>query len=331
MLWKGFQRPQRVELDEGTSSETYGSFSAQPFERGFGTTVGNAMRRCLLSSIEGAAITAVQIEGVLHEFSSISGIVEDVTDIILNLKQIPIRLHGEESKIISLEAEGAQLVTADQFQADPQVEIIGGADRLVATLNEEGKLRMQALVKNSRGYVSADKNFDETLGIGWVPIDSVHSPVRRVNYRVEAARVGRSTDYERLLLEVWTDGTSTPEDSVSLAAMLLKDHLSIYINLEESMRAETIVEQPSALSGVDALLAKEIDELDLSVRSANCLKNANINTLRDLVRRSEREMLETKNFGRKSLEELQDLLARLGLSFGMEVAEMPIPIVTYEA
>ena len=331
MLWKGFQRPQRVELDEGTSSETYGSFSAQPFERGFGTTVGNAMRRCLLSSIEGAAITAVQIEGVLHEFSSISGIVEDVTDIILNLKQIPIRLHGEESKIISLEAEGAQLVTADQFQADPQVEIIGGADRLVATLNEEGKLRMQALVKNSRGYVSADKNFDETLGIGWVPIDSVHSPVRRVNYRVEAARVGRSTDYERLLLEVWTDGTSTPEDSVSLAAMLLKDHLSIYINLEESMRAETIIEQPSALSGVDALLAKEIDELDLSVRSANCLKNANINTLRDLVRRSERDMLETKNFGRKSLEELQDLLARLGLSFGMEVAEMPIPIVTYEA
>lgn len=331
MLWKGFQRPQRVELDEGTSSETYGSFSAQPFERGFGTTVGNAMRRCLLSSIEGAAITAVQIEGVLHEFSSISGIVEDVTDIILNLKQIPIRLHGEESKIISLEAEGAQLVTADQFQADPQVEIIGGADLLVATLNEEGKLRMQALVKNSRGYVSADKNFDETLGIGWVPIDSVHSPVRRVNYRVEAARVGRSTDYERLLLEVWTDGTSTPEDSVSLAAMLLKDHLSIYINLEESMRAETIIEQPSALSGVDALLAKEIDELDLSVRSANCLKNANINTLRDLVRRSEREMLETKNFGRKSLEELQDLLARLGLSFGMEVAEMPIPIVTYEA
>jgi DNA-directed RNA polymerase subunit alpha len=289
------------------------------------------MRRCLLSSIEGAAITAVQIEGVLHEFSSISGIVEDVTDIILNLKQIPIRLHGEESKIISLEAEGAQLVTADQFQADPQVEIIGGADRLVATLNEEGKLRMQALVKNSRGYVSADKNFDETLGIGWVPIDSVHSPVRRVNYRVEAARVGRSTDYERLLLEVWTDGTSTPEDSVSLAAMLLKDHLSIYINLEESMRAETIIEQPSALSGVDALLAKEIDELDLSVRSANCLKNANINTLRDLVRRSERDMLETKNFGRKSLEELQDLLARLGLSFGMEVAEMPIPIVTYEA
>ncbi len=331
MLWKGFQRPQRVELDESTSSETYGSFSAQPFERGFGTTVGNAMRRCLLSSIEGAAITAVQIEGVLHEFSSISGIVEDVTDIILNLKQIPIRLHGEESKIISLEAEGAQLVTADQFQADSQVEIIGGDDRLVATLNEEGKLRMQALVENARGYVSADKNFDETLGIGWVPIDSVHSPVRRVNYRVEAARVGRSTDYERLLLQVWTDGTTTPEDSVSLAAMLLKDHLSIYINLEESMHAEAVVEQPSTLSGVDALLAKEIDELDLSVRSANCLKNANINTLRDLVRRSEREMLETKNFGRKSLEELQDLLGRLGLSFGMEVSEMPIPIVTYEA
>ena len=320
MLWKGFQRPQRVEVETETLSPTYGKFHAQPFERGFATTVGNALRRCLLSSIEGAAVTAIQIEGVLHEFSSIPGIVEDVTDIILNLKQIPLRLHGEEARVISLEAEGAQLATASQFQADPQVEIVDG-DKLVTTLNEEGKIKLQALVKNGRGYVSADKNFDETLGIGWIPMDSVHSPVRRVNYRVESARVGRSTDYERLVLEIWTNGTMSPDDSLSLAAMLLKDHLTIFINLDASMHEETVAEQPPELSGLDALLAKEIDELDLSVRSANCLKNANINTLRDLVRRSEKEMHETKNFGRKSLEELQELLGKLELGFGMEIPE----------
>ena len=321
MLWTGFQRPQRVEVETESLTESYGRFSAQPFERGFATTIGNALRRSLLSSIEGAAITAIQIEGVLHEFSSISGVTEDVTDIILNLKQIPIRLHGEESKILSLDASGAQIVTADQFEADAQIEIIDGSDKLVATLNEEGSLKLQALVQNARGYISADKNFDETLGIGWVPIDSVHSPVRRVNYRIESARVGRSTDYERLVLEVWTNGTVSPEDSLSLSAMLLKDHLTIFIHLEESMREGSLAEPPEELSDLDALLGREIDELDLSVRSANCLKNASINTLRDLVRKSEREMMETKNFGRKSLEELQELLGKLGLGFGMEVSE----------
>lgn len=321
MLWTGFQRPQRVEVETESLTDSYGRFSAQPFERGFATTIGNALRRCLLSSIEGAAITAIQIEGVLHEFSSMSGVVEDVTDIVLNLKQIPIRLHGEGSKILSLDASGAQIVTADQFEADPQVEIIDGSDKVVATLNEEGSLKLQALVQNGRGYVSADKNFDETLGIGWVPIDSVHSPVRRVNYRVESARVGRSTDYERLVLEVWTNGTVSPEDSLSLASMLLKDHLTIFIHLEESMREGSLAEPPEEISDIAALLGREIDELDLSVRSANCLKNANINTLRDLVRKSEREMMETKNFGRKSLEELRELLGKLGLGFGMEVSE----------
>ena len=330
MLWKGFQRPKRLEFDAETLTERFGRFHAQPFERGFGTTIGNALRRVLLSAIEGAAVTAVKIDTVLHEFSPIPGVVEDATDIILNLKEIPIKLHSGQAKTLYLRADKPGEVTAGDLETDGDVEILEPGLH-IATVADGGALHMEMRVKQGRGYVAADKNFDEALGIGWVPIDSVHSPVRRVNYRVEAARVGRSTDYERLLLEVWTDGTSTPEDSVSLAAMLLKDHLSIYINLEESMRAETIIEQPSALSGVDALLAKEIDELDLSVRSANCLKNANINTLRDLVRRSEREMLETKNFGRKSLEELQDLLARLGLSFGMEVADMPIPIVTYEA
>jgi len=320
MLWKGFQRPQKVEVDRESLTDTYGKFSAQPFERGFATTVGNALRRCLLSSIEGAAITAVQIEGALHEFSSLSGVVEDVTDIILNLKQIPIRYHGEDSKIVSIEVDGPRTVTASVFGEDPQLEVCD-SDVRIATLNEEGKLRMQAKIQNGRGYVSAEKNLDETMGIGWIPLDSVHSPVRRVNYRVESARLGRTTDYERLILEVWTNGTSTPLETVSQAALLLKNHLAIFINAEESLVEDEQPAQSSEVSGLDALLEKPIDELELSVRSANCLKNANINTLRDLVRRSEKDMMETKNFGKKSLEELQELLGKLGLSFGMDVPE----------
>jgi DNA-directed RNA polymerase subunit alpha len=326
MLWKGFQRPKRVEIDTETLTPTYGKFTAQPFERGFATTVGNAMRRCLLSSIEGAAISAVQIEGVLHEFSSMPGVVEDVTDIILNLKQIPIRLHSEDAKYLSLDVQGPGTVKAGQFSGDPQVEIVD-ADVHVATVNEEGRIKLQAQVRRGRGYVSADKNFDESMGIGWIPVDSAHSPVRRVNYRVESARLGRTTDYERLVLEVWTNGTIKPEEAVSLAAMLLKDHLGIFIDAEESLRDESAAGAGAELSGLDALLNKGIDELDLSVRSANCLKNANIHTLRDLVRRTEKEMLETKNFGRKSLEELQELLSRLGLRFGMEVPEAVGPTV----
>jgi DNA-directed RNA polymerase subunit alpha len=317
-LWKGFQRPQRIEIDAASLTDTYGRFSAQPFERGFGTTVGNALRRCLLSSIEGAAITAIQIEGALHEFSSLSGIGEDVTDIVLNLKQIPIRLHGDEPKVLSIDVHGPKNVTAAVLATDPQIEI-PDTSLHIATLNEEGRLKMQAKVQNARGYASAEKNLDETMGIGWIPLDSAHSPVRRVNYRVEAARLGRTTDYERLVLEVWTNGTVTPVDAVSRAAMLFKDHLTIFINAEESLVDGGEVARDQEMSGLDALLEKSIDELDLSVRSANCLKNANINTLRDLVRRSEREMMETKNFGRKSLEELQELLSKLGLSFGMEV------------
>ncbi len=320
MLWKGFQRPKRVEIDTESLTPTYGKFVAQPFERGFATTIGTAMRRCLLSSIEGAAITNINIEGVLHEFSSIPGVVEDVTDIILNLKQIPLRLDSDEPKFLSLDVAAAGDVTAGQLGGDPQIEICD-ADLHVATLNEEGKLKLQAQVRRGRGYVSADKNFDEGLGLGWIPIDSAHSPVRRVNFRVESARLGRTTDYERLVLEVWTNGTISPQEAVSLAAMLLKDHLGIFIEAEESMREESGAATGEEMSGSDALLAKSIDELDLSVRSANCLKNANIHTLRDLVRKSEKDMLETKNFGRKSLEELQELLSRLGLRFGMDVPE----------
>jgi DNA-directed RNA polymerase subunit alpha len=319
ILWKGFQRPKRVDIERETLTETHGKFTAQPFERGFGTTLGNAMRRCLLSSIEGAAISAVKIEGVPHEFTSIPGVVEDVTDIILNLKQIPIRMHSDEPRILTLEASKAGEVQASALEGDPQVEICDPKAH-IATINEDAKFKLQVQISRGRGYAAAEKNLDESLGIGWIPMDSAHSPVRRVNYRVESARVGRTTDYERLILEVWTNGTISPEEAVSRAAMLLKDHLGIFVDAEEGVRAEENG-TPVDAAGLEALLGKTVDELDLSVRSANCLKNANIHTLRDLVRRTERDMLETKNFGRKSLEELQDLLSRLGLSFGMDVPD----------
>lgn len=316
MLWKGFQRPKRSELDQDLATPTYGKFIAQPFERGFATTIGNAMRRCLLSSIEGASVTAVHIEGVLHEFSSIPGVVEDVTDIILNLKQIPIRLHSEEAKVLTLDVKKERKVLAGDLAGDPQVEICD-PDLPVATVNNEGHLKMQVQVESGRGYVSAEKNFDETMGLGWIPVDSVHSPVRRVNFKVESARVGRTTDYERLILEVWTNGTVSPEDAVSLAGTLLSNHLAIFIETEVAMAEETVAVEPEQSSELEGILAKTIDELDLSVRSANCLKNADIHTLRDLVRRSESDMLETKNFGKKSLDEVQDILAKFGLRFGM--------------
>lgn len=319
MLWKDFQRPKRVEIEAETLTPTYGKFRAQPFERGFGTTIGNALRRCLLSSIEGAAITSVYIEGVLHEFSSMSGVVEDVTDVILNLKQVPIRfLDEEDTKILTIDVKGPAEVKAGDFASDPRVEIVD-PDVHIATLNEEAHLKLQAQVRRGRGYISADRNFDESMGIGWMPLDSAHSPVRQVNYRVEAARLGRTTDYERLVLEVWTNGTVVPEEAVSLAAMLLKDHLGIFIEAEESLKEDPTESQSSELAGLDEVLSKTIDELDLSVRSANCLKNASIHNLRDLVRKTEKDMLETKNFGKKSLEELQDLLGKLGLRFGMDV------------
>ena len=322
MLWMGFQRPKRIEADSESLSPTYGRFVAQPFERGFATTVGNALRRCLLSSIEGAAITAIQVEGVLHEFSSIPGVVEDLTDVILNLKEIPIRLHSDEAKFLSLDIGGPGTVTASELSGDPQVEICD-PDVPIATLNEEGKLKLQVQVAKGRGYVSAEKNFDESLGIGWIPIDSVHSPIKRANYRVESARVGRATDYERLVLEVWTNGTVLPEEAVSLAATLLKEHLTIFIESEAALVEEPGADEGAEMTGIDAILAKSVDELDLSVRSTNCLKNASIHTLRDLVRRTEKEMLETKNFGRKSLEEVQETLGSLGLRLGMDVPAEP--------
>ena len=315
MMWKGFQRPNRLEVDE--ESGNYGRFTAQPLERGWGTTVGNALRRVLLSSIEGAAITGVKIDGVEHEFTAMPGVVEDVTDVILNLKSLAIRMHDDGPRTLVLDAKAKGLVTADAFEDDAQVEILN-PEAPVATLADGGRLRLEATVTKGRGYVPADRNFDSEAPIGTIPLDSAHSPVRRVNYHVEAARVGQATDYDKLVLEVWTNGTITPRDAVGVAAVLLREHLNIFVNLEtEEGSGATGPEIPQ--SELDALLDTNVEELELSVRSANCLKNAGIRTLRELVQKTEKEMLETKNFGRKSLNEIKEILREKGLAFGMKL------------
>ena len=319
MLWKGFQRPKRLEFERDTLTDRFGRFSAQPFERGFGTTVGNAMRRVLLSSIEGAAVTAVKIEGVLHEFSPIQGVVEDATDIILNLKQIPLKLHTDQPQTVTIRVLKPGEVRARDIVADADVEILE-PDAHIATVSEGGKLEMELRLKRGRGYVAADKNFDEDLGIGWIPIDSVHSPVKKVNYVVEAARIGQTTDYDKLTIEVWTNGAVTPRDAVSLAAKLIRDHFTIFVGLDEAadQPLDALAAEPAHASNEN--LDKSVEELELSVRSYNCLKNANIKTLRDLVQKSEGEMLKTKNFGRKSLNEIKDVLQGMGLGLGMRLA-----------
>ncbi len=318
MLWRGFQKPKRLAVDAETLTDTYGKFSAQPFERGFGTTIGNALRRTLLSSIEGAAVTAVRIEGVLHEFQSIAGVVEDATDIILNLKQIPFKLAGDGPKALYLRADHPGVVTSGMIEADGDVEILDKGI-YIATVSEGGKLEMEMRLKRGRGYVSADKNFDGDLGLGFIPVDSVHSPVRRVNYTVDAARLGQITDYDKLSLEVWTNGAVLPADAIGLAAKLLKDHMNIFINFEEEMETESRGEAGPVIRNDN--LNRSVEELELSVRSYNCLKNANIQTIGELVQKTEAEMLKTKNFGRKSLNEIKEILAQMGLSLGMKIDE----------
>ena len=319
MLWKGFQRPKRLEFERDTLTDRFGRFYAQPFERGFGTTIGNALRRALLSSIKGAAITAVKIDGVLHEFSPIPGVVEDATDIILNLKQIPLKLHVDHTKMLYLRVDKPGIVRAKDIEGDADLEVLE-PEAHIATVSEGGKLHMELRMKRGRGYVSADKNFDEDLGIGWVPVDSVHSPVKKVNYLVEAARLGQTTDYDKLTLDVWTNGSVTAQDSVSLAAKLIRDHLNIFINLEEVV--DPVQEAPADQAHAGAAndnLDKSVEELELSVRSYNCLKNADIRTIRELVQKTEAEMLRTKNFGRKSLNEIREILHTMGLGLGMRL------------
>jgi len=316
MLWKGFQRPKRLEYDADTLTDRYGRFYAQPFERGFGTTIGNSLRRVLLSSIEGAAVTGVKIEGALHEFSPIPGVVEDATNIILNLKQIPIKLHTAQTKSLYLRVDKPGEVRASDLEADSGIEILD-PDLLIATVSDGGSLHMEMRVKQGRGYVSADKNFDEDLGIGWIPVDSVHSPVRRVTYLVEAARLGQTTDYDKLTVDVWTNGAVTARDAISLGAKLVRDHLSIFINLDDPIDALGELDSDILQATANDHLDKSVEELELSVRSYNCLKNANIRTIRELVEKTEPEMLRTKNFGRKSLNEIKEILKSMGLGLGI--------------
>ncbi len=314
-MFKGFQKPKRLVANTETLTDRYGMFTAQPFERGFGTTIGNSLRRILLSSIEGAAITGVRIDGVAHEFSPIPGVVEDATDIILNLKQIPFKMTSEGVKTVRLVVDEPGDALSGQIETDNEVEVLDRGVH-IATINERGKLNIEMRLKKGRGYVAADRNFDEDLPLGYIPIDSVHSPVRKVNFSVEAARLGQMTDFDKLTIEVWTNGAVSPQDAVGQAAKLLKDHMVIFINFEEATEPTE-----AGLEGVgpqlSEVLNRSVEELELSVRSYNCLKNANIQTIGDLVQKTEAEMLRTKNFGRKSLNEIKELLGGLGLSFGM--------------
>lgn len=322
MVLEGFQKPARLNINKETLTDTYGLFYAQPFEKGFGITVGNALRRVLISSIEGAAITAVKISDVLHEFSTIKGVVEDVTDIILNLKQIPIKLMADHQKIISLNTHELGPVTAGTVKHDADIKILN-PELHIATLGDRGKLEMEMVVQKGRGYVPAERNVQKDLGIGYIPLDSVHSPVLKVKYHVEPARVGQSSQYEKLTLEIWTNGTVTPVDALSRAAEILSDHLDIFIGLDEAAQPAAVEEASKkgakgAAQMKDAL-DKSIEELELGVRAYNCLKNANIYTLKDLVTKTESDLLKTKHFGRKSLQQVKHVLDSMGLSLGMEV------------
>ncbi len=315
-MFKGFQKPKRLVANTETLNERYGSFAAQPFERGFGSTIGTGLRRVLLSSIEGAAITAVRIEGAAHEFSPIPGVVEDATDIILNLKQVPFKMMGEGTRTVRLKANSPGEVISGQIETDADIEVLD-RNLHIATIGEGGKLSIEMRLKSGRGYVAADRNNDEDLPVGYIPIDSVHSPVRKVNFSVEAARLGQMTDYDKLTMEVWTNGAISPADAVGQAAKLLKDHMAIFINFEE-LPEQTEDSGERVISQMNEVLNRSVEELELSVRSYNCLKNANIQTIGDLVQKTEAEMLRTKNFGRKSLNEIKEILSGLGLTFGMK-------------
>ncbi|MGB0910449.1 MAG: DNA-directed RNA polymerase subunit alpha [Nitrospirales bacterium] len=318
---KDFQLPMRLELENETASPTYGRFTAEPFERGFGTTVGNSLRRVLLSSLPGSAVTSVKIEGVFHEFSTIPGVTEDVTVIILNVKALRVKLLSERPKAIRLKKNGPGEVLASDITDDPDILILN-PDLHIATLDKDGSLDLEMIVKPGRGYVPAERNKEEGLPIGVIPVDSIFSPIKRVNFQVESARVGRVTDYDKLNLEVWTDGSVTPQDSVASAALILREHLDICIPNEEGVDAKREVTSDESSEEVNLNLFRSVNELELSVRAANCLKNANIKTIADLVQKTENEMLKTKNFGKKSLNEIKEVLTEMGLELGIKVNEM---------
>jgi DNA-directed RNA polymerase subunit alpha len=318
--WQSLIKPEKLEVDSGSDPARTATIVAEPLERGFGLTLGNALRRVLMSSLQGAAVTAIQIDGVLHEFSSIPGVREDVTDIVLNVKQLALRMHGDGPKRMVLNATGPVEVTAGMISTGHDIEVMN-PDLVICTLDDGAKLGMEFTVNSWKGYVPASANRPEDAPIGLIPIDSIFSPVRRVSYKVEPTRVGQITDYDKLLLQVETNGAVTPEDAVALAARILQDQLQLFINFDEPQQVRQ--EEPEDDLPFNRNLLRKVDELELSVRSANCLKNDNIVYIGDLVQKSEQEMLRTPNFGRKSLNEIKEVLASMGLSLGMTVAGWP--------
>jgi DNA-directed RNA polymerase subunit alpha len=319
--WRDLIKPRGLVVDQESLTNTYGKFVAEPLERGFGITLGNSLRRVLLSSLQGGAITSVKIEGVEHEFMTIPEVAEDVTDIILNLKEVLLQIHTNEVKTLRIEAEGPREVKAGDIIGDGQVEVLNPGQH-VLTISEGGRVRMELTARRGRGYVPAERNKVPGQPIGTIPIDALFSPIRKVNYQVTNARVGQQTDYDRLSLEVWTDGSVAPADAVAYAAKIVKEQLSIFINFDETEEPAEEV-KPVEEAKLNENLFRSVDELELSVRSANCLQNANIKTIGDLVQKSEAEMLKTKNFGRKSLKEIKEILAEMGLSLGMKLESWP--------
>ncbi len=325
--WRDLIRPKKLEAENDSISDAYGKFTCEPLERGYGITLGNSLRRVLLSSLQGAAVTSVRIEGALHEFTTIEGVVQDVTDIILNVKALRLRMDDATPRTIVVDKQGEGEVNASDIQAPTGLHVLDGG-QAIATLSNGGRLKMEMTVEMGRGYATADQNKKEGQPIGVIPIDSLFSPIHKVNYRVTNARVGQRTDYDRLVLEVWTDGSVRPDDAVAFAAKILKEQLSIFINREEI--EEATAAEPSEEDKLNEYLWRSVDELELSVRSANCLQNANIHYIGDLVQKTEAEMLKTKNFGRKSLKEIKEILAQMGLSLGMKIPNWQGPPPAHE-
>ncbi len=318
--WQDLIKPNKLDVKPGSDARRIATVLAEPLERGFGLTLGNALRRVLLSSLQGAAITSAQIDGVLHEFSSIAGVREDVTDIVLNIKEIAVRMEGEGPKRMMLRKSGPGAVTAGDIQTVDDIEILN-PELVICHLDEDADIRMELTVDTGKGYVPADRNRPEDAPIGLIPVDSLYSPVKKVSYRVENTREGQVLDYDKLTLMLETDGSVTPEDAVAYAARILQDQLSIFVNFEEP--SKEVVEEAAPELAFNPALLKKVDELELSVRSANCLKNDNIVYIGDLIQKTEAEMLRTPNFGRKSLNEIKEVLAAMGLHLGMEVQNWP--------
>ena len=327
--WRDLIRPRGIQIEQESLTEFYGRFSCEPLERGYGITLGNSLRRVLLSSLQGAAITAIRIEGALHEFTTIGDVVEDVTDIILNLKEVVLRAATAKTYTVRIDKEGPGPVYAKDIQLVDGLQVLN-PDHLIATLDKKGPLAMELTVNVGRGYVPAEKNKTPTMPIGTIPIDALFSPIRKVNYTVTNARVGQVTDYDKLSLEVWTNGSVKPQDAVAYAAKILKEQLTIFINFEETEET-SYVQGTSEEEPLNENLFRSVDELELSVRSANCLQNANITLIGELVQRTEQDMLKTKNFGRKSLKEIKEILANMGLQLGMKIDNWPQMLERWKA